>query len=136
MHLKFHGDTQLTIANFPLGRHGKKGRRKEKPGKRGGVGDDDLNIYPDLAEYEPSTATSHLAAEQRAKKRAPYFTKSEHDIDEGPSVPRSIPNPSALANVIGEGSTRYGYNMVSIPSPVRKQRNRERVICDVIYLLS
>ncbi|KAE8744278.1 hypothetical protein FOCC_FOCC009093 [Frankliniella occidentalis] len=88
------------------GRHGKKGRRKDKSGKRGGMGDDELNIYPDLAEYEPSTATSHLAAEQRAKKRAPYFSKSEHDIDDGPSVSRSIPNPSALANALaGEGSS-------------------------------
>lgn len=82
------------------GRHGKKGKRKDKPGKRSGMGDDDLNIYPDLADYEPSTATSHLAAEQRAKKRAPYFTKTEHDIDDGTSASRSIPNPSALVNSI------------------------------------
>ncbi|XP_034230741.1 protein Red isoform X2 [Thrips palmi] len=89
------------------GRHGKKGRRKDKPGKRGGVGEDDLNIYPDLAEYEPSTATSHLAAEQRAKKRAPYFSKIEQDPDEGPSA-RLIPNPSALVNALGESSGSSG----------------------------
>lgn len=83
------------------GRHGKKGRRKDKPGKRSGMGDDDINIYPDVAEYEPSTATSHLAAEQRAKKRAPYFGKPDPDIDDGPSVSRSIPNPSALATSLG-----------------------------------
>lgn len=68
------------------------------------MGDDDLNIYPDLAEYEPSTATSHLAAEQRAKKRAPYFSKTEQDPDEGPSA-RLLPNPSALANVLAAESS-------------------------------
>lgn len=83
------------------GRHGKKGRRKDKSGKRGGLGDDDINIYPDLAEYEPSTATSHLAAEQRAKKRAPYFGKPDPEMDDGLSVSRSIPTVSSLASNLG-----------------------------------
>lgn len=89
------------------GRHGKKGRRKDKTSKRGGMGEDDLNIYPDLAEYEPSTATSHLAAEQRAKKRAPYFSKTEQDPDEGSSA-RLIPNPGALAAMAGMAGETSG----------------------------
>ena len=90
------------MCGLSAGRHGKRGKRKDKAGKKLGLGDEEMNIYPDLAEYEPTTSTSQLAAGERAKKRAPYFTKTEpEDMDTaGPSTATRVPveaapNPAA-----------------------------------------